>query len=195
MTMDRIGGSTTTYSLLPSEDNLATALGGDVTAQIAASMLHSAREARDAASDARHATEAQIAKEEKEQIRHMREQADRIRSAGYWEAGSAFVGSGLQFVGAALGPETATGKSLHAGGDMTKAAGQVFATSDRFAASIHEQGATRAEQIADTEKRSFSEIDAATDEARDLARTALDMLRDARQGENEANRSTLYLRG
>jgi hypothetical protein len=57
MTMNRIDGSTTTYSLLPSEDNLATALGGDVTAQIAASMLHSAREARDAASDARHATE------------------------------------------------------------------------------------------------------------------------------------------
>jgi methyl-accepting chemotaxis protein len=78
---------------------------------------------------------------------------------------------------------------------MTKAAGQMFATSDRFAASVHEQGATRAEQIADGGKRSLQAIDAATDEARDLARSAMDMLRDARQGENEANQSTRYLRG
>jgi hypothetical protein len=194
MTIERTSTMPAQYSLLPSSDELAAELGGDIGAQVAAMVLLAARDNRNAAREAQRAEEANLFEQQRAEVEAMHAQADATRSAALDAArGKIFAGSAD--IGAALVIDPQRAAALSALGDLGAGVQDLRASQHDFQAAEHSADATRAGNLAEASARRLDQLDSVIDDARDLKNDALSFLRGIRQTENQTDEAAIFLRG
>ncbi len=192
--------------LLNDQHQIALELGGDVEAQLAAMVLVHASENEDRADQARDATEDMIREAGDKQVSELRDQADDIRSGGFFAAaggvlgGAAMVGSGLHGVSkidltsgkALLADVGNTQKIIEGGGTIANGLGQGANAGYQGAAAHHEANATSAANDASAAERRLDEINDDIDEARDMYNDGLEFLDTVNQTQAATNQSVIY---
>jgi len=202
MSIDTV--SANAYHLVD-EGNIAAELGGDVDAQLAALLLTSAHDSREAARVERDQEEAQLGEAEQHQVELMLKQADSIRAAGRARgygmiaSGALTVEGGLTALAVDLHqPGTKVGaefeSSLAGGGKLVEGVFDLGATGFEAAEATQRAQATAMGNQAEESTRRLDELSAQIADARDLARTALEFLRNVKQAETQSDQASLYLR-
>jgi len=187
---------------------IAGEFGGDVNSRVAAMMLHHARDVRESAQTARAAEEENLRRQEDAQIRSMHEQADRIRSAGIASGTALIAGGAFQFAGGMValnGPTLASGDlaptakgtqvALDGVGQAAQGTGKLVASHEERAGKIADSDSTAAGHRADAAKRRLDDLDEEAANARELARTAIDFLRDQTRTKGSADSAAVSIRG
>jgi hypothetical protein len=180
----------TTYNFTPDQSDLATELGGDASAQIAAMLLEHAHESRDGASEARLHEEQNLAAQQAREVEMMREQADHIRAAGLTEGVSMMVGGGLNMM--AAGTDT---KALSGAAEVYQGLGKAGAALEEARGQESAAAAKQAGHHASASERRLEDIRTEAQEARELVRTVMDFLRDVGRTETASDQASIYLRG
>jgi hypothetical protein len=183
-------------------------LGGDVNAQVAVMLLSQARENREAADRGRAAEEANLEAQEVAQVAAIHAQADDIRSAGSAALVGDLFSGGLSVLGGVvrLGGEDKPTPSefdrLQARGAMLDTEGRIVKAGADFAGSVFngaksdEQAAeSAAGHAADAAKRRLDDLKGLHSDARDLARAAIDFLRETTRTKGETDRTAISIRG
>lgn len=192
-----------TYHLID-QDHIAAELGGDVGAQLAALLLTSARDSREAARAERSEEEANLREAEAHQVELMLEQAESVRAAGTARAYGMMVSGAVNVTGSAAAmaidldqPGSPLGQeiqgSLAGGGKLVEGTFDFDATCSDFAADIERAQATTMANLAAESTRRLDDAKAAEADARELARTALEFLRNVNQLEAGSDQASLYL--
>jgi hypothetical protein len=192
------GGSASVLTL-EHQETIAEELGGDLDAQLAAMLLKQADERRNMTRVSRDALEKQISSLEEEQVAKLRKKAEEIRRAAVNEGWATIVGgAGTAASGVAgLCGDADTRSALRAfqgGAELAAGSGKLMSASDNFAAGQADADATAAEHGAAAAKR---ELDGLNDEARDareLRRTALEMLAETNRSRAAAYQAALLQR-
>lgn len=180
----------TTYNFSADQSELAAELGGDVSAQIAATLMVSARESRDGAREARINEEQHLEAQQARQVEMMMKQAEHIRNAGLAEGVSMMVGGGLNMVGAGTGD-----KAFNAGAEIYQGYGKGVAGVEDAEAQRCAAAATQAGNQSSAAERRLDDIRTQTQEATELVRSVIDFLRDAGKTESATDQAGIYLRG
>jgi hypothetical protein len=187
-------------------DALASELGGDINAQVAAMVMIAGREKRAQIQQSRRAEERLIESMEDQQVDEMRQQAEDIRSAGRWEGLGTIVGGGLtigagaaQIVGATKAGEAAEewkGGATMANGaaSVAEGGGKVIASGYEKSAKMHEAEATAADNTAAAARRRLEDLRDEAKSAEEDQRSAIDFLRDINQSAGAADRAAIFQR-
>ena len=125
MSIDKVGGSSV-IALQSSEAALATQLGGDTNAQVAAMMLKHGHEKRTACRQMRHSEENRLRSFEDQKVAKLREQAEQLLAAGQRRAWGKIASGGLQIAAGAVTISSASsaGVSAEAGAGTSVTAAQ-----------------------------------------------------------------------
>ncbi len=188
-------------------DALASELGGDINAQVAAMVMIAGREKRAQIQQSRQAEERLIQAMEDEQVREMRKQAAAIRHAGLLD-GLGKIASGMLSV-------TAGGMQIDAANAATEKAAKVLegeaacmrgyagvaegtavlgSTSYNDAAKQHEANAVAADNSAAAARRRLEDLRDEAKSAEEDQRSAIDFLRDINQSAAAADRAAIFQR-
>jgi hypothetical protein len=194
--------------LFMSGDEIASEFGGDVNASVAAMMLLHAKEVRESVQTARSLEEENLQRQEENQIRSMHEEADKTRAAGFEEGFGLLISGGLQMASGGVsifGPTTEAGELtkgakgtqdiLRGAGEGTRGGTQLLATADKGAADGAKADATDAEHRADAAKRRLSDLKDEAADARELAKKAIDFLRDQTRTNASTDQAAANIRG
>jgi hypothetical protein len=180
----------TTYNFTPNQSDLATELGGDTSAQIAAMLLEHAHESREGASEARQREEQNLAAQQAREVEMMREQAAHIRAAGVAEGVSLMVGGGLNMMAAGTNTPVLSGAA-----EVSKGFGKLSASIEEARGQESAADAKQAGHHASAAERRLEDIGTEAQEARELVRTVIDFLRDVGRTETATDQAAIYLRG
>jgi len=180
----------TTYNFTASQSELATELGGDASAQVAAMLLEHAQESREGASEARLSEEEHLAEQQARQVAMMREQASHIRNAGISEGISLIVAGGLNIAAGSAGDQALSG-----GAQVSQGIGKGGAALEEAEGQECAAAAQQAEHSSSAAERRLDDIRTDAQEARELVRTVIDFLRDTSQTETASAQAGIYLRG
>jgi len=204
-------------------DALASELGGDINAQVAAMVMIAGREKRAQIQQSRRAEERLIQSMEDQQVHEMRQQAEDIRSAGLWEGLGTIVGGALtigagaaQIKGATLQADQAAlavtdeAASIKAGeaaevwkggatmangaASVAEGGGKVIASGYEKSAKMHEAEATAADNTAAAARRRLEDLRDEAKSAEEDQRSAIDFLRDINQSAGAADRAAIFQR-
>jgi hypothetical protein len=199
-TISSAGGSSVAH-FAQSTEALALELGGDPAAQLAALALKMSHDSREAGQAARSAEEQNILEHQGRQIEALHAQADAIRAAG-WARGLAQIGSGGLQVAGGLStlsnlPKTelqavtvgAESKVFTGSADVLAGGGEIIGSSFDARAQEHAAAATAANHRAEAGERRLDGISEELAAARELARDAIDFLREARGIQNSTEQA------
>jgi hypothetical protein len=195
MSIDPTRGS----SIVLNGGNLAPELGGDINARVAAMLLEQSQDRKDYLREARRAEEQHLRAVEDAEVQAIREEAVHVRAAAQSRAIGAMVSGGFQIAGGAVmagseGDAEGQGVSGVLGGlgKTGEAIGEFSASSSDFAAGEARAKAKSAENNSKESERRLGDIEEEVREARDLAKTAIQFLRDVAEKEGEIQRSALF---
>lgn len=184
-------------TLLPDPvDQLSSS--ADVVAQIAAMLIHSLREDRNAARLKSAAEELTIRREGEQRVAKLHEKADAIRTRGLWD-GIGQIGGGALAGG---------GAAMQLGGDKWQKAGKIFEGSKAASSGIGSLGATRYEARqtdldadaehhranADLASKRQQQLDDDVRDARELLSKVADFLRECNGARNSARQQAASIR-
>jgi hypothetical protein len=203
---------TTTYNFTADQSELATELGGDASAQIAAMLLDHAHDSRETTREARLHEEQHLVAQQEREFEMMMEQADHIRSAGLAEgismmvAGTLNIAAGVVTAGTADATGTLQGRagaevgkavstSLSGGAQVSQSFGKVGAGLEEAEAQESAAAAKQATHRSGAAERRLEELRTEAQEARELVRTVIDFLRDVGRTEAATDQAGIYLRG
>lgn len=179
----------TTYNFTPNDSELATELGGDASALVAAMLLQHSHESREGAREARLREEEHLAAQQAREIEMMMEQADHIRNAGLSEGIGMMASGGLNMVAAG------TNNAMYSGGaQVSQGIGKAGAALEESAGQRCATAARQAEHRSGAAERRLDDIRTQAQEARELVRTVIDFLRDASRTETATDQAAIYLR-
>ncbi|HEY8946823.1 MAG TPA: hypothetical protein VIM73_21420 [Polyangiaceae bacterium] len=193
MTISTISGSTSSYSLLPTADEITTTFHGDVAAQVAAMALVASKERQDGTNQARRAEEEHLRTQQEARVEHLREQADELRAAAYADAFGQISKGGLNIM--ASMSEPSENSWLPGAGDIVQGGTSAISAKHRYEAAAHEADSTDAAHRAEASMRRLETLDSSLDDARDLKAQALSFLRTAIQVDAQTDQATIFLRG
>lgn len=195
MSIDPTRGS----SLLLNGGNLATELGGDINARLAAMLLEQSQDRKDYLREARRAEEQHLRAVEESEVRSMREEAAHTRAAAQSRAIGAIVSGGFQVAGGvALGGNNcernaqSSSKILEGSGKFAEGMTGLDAAASDYAADEARADAKTAENKGKESERRLGDINDEVREARELAQSALQFLRDVADKEAEIQRAALF---
>jgi len=196
MSIDRIGSSST---VLGSLSELALEASGDTNAAVAAMMLEHAQQKRETLGQARLAEEELLRKREAEQVAKIREQAEvaaeaaRLRALGSIASGAFGIAGGATIC-AGSGEPSGESKILSASGDPVKGVFEFVAAERDIDAGNARADATAADHRAAAAKRRLEDIHSEQSDARELARTAIDFLKELTKSRAEIDQAALLHR-
>lgn len=202
----------TTYNFTADHSELATELGGDASAEVAAMLLTHARDSREGTREARLHEEQHLAAQEAREVEMMMEQADHIRTAGLYEgigtmtAGVLNIASGVTSAvtadatgtlegGAHAGLGKAIATSLSGGAQLSQGASKYLAETEKAEGQESAARAKQAAQRSGASERRLEDLRTEAQEARELVRTVIDFLRDMGRTEAATDQAGIYLRG
>lgn len=196
MSIERLTPQTSHYSLLASADELGLELGADVSARVAAMTLVAARESRDSIREARQGEEALLVAQQRARIEELHEQARCARDAALERALGQFAQGACQISGALELGGSLPGEGGWKGiGNAAQAGLNAFAAASDFKAAEASTAAVHAENLTRESERRLADLKIAAEEARDLARAALDSYRNLSQTETAAKQAAIRVRG
>jgi len=209
MTIDTTNRTTPMSALLfMSPEQIATELGGDVNASVAAMMLIHAKQMRELVQTARSFEEENLRIHEERQVRAMHEQADRIRAAGITEGVGLMASGGFQIASGIVGLSGTTLRSgeltpraqgtqavLQGAGAGANGVSQLVAAGDKHAADVANIEATAAEHRAEAAKRRLDDLEDEAAEARDLTKKVIEFLRDQTRTKAGTDNAAASIRG
>jgi hypothetical protein len=186
-------------SLLLNGDNLAPELGGDINARVAAMLLEQSQDRKDYLREARRSEEQHLRAVEGAEVQAIRDEAVHVRAAARSRAIGAMVSGGFQIAGGMVmagseGDAESQGTSSVLGGSGK--AGEAImgfsASNSDFAAGEARADAKAAENKGKESERRLGDIEEEVREARELAKTAIQFLRDAAEKDGEIQRAALF---
>jgi hypothetical protein len=180
-------------------DNLDPEVSGDINARLAAMLLAQSQDQKDYLREARRAEEQHLRAVEEAEVQAIRDEAAHTRSAAQSRAVGAMVSGGLQVAsGVALGSieckteAESSARILQGAGDFGKAVMDLDAAASDHAAGEARAEAKSAENKSKESERRLADIEAEVREARELAKTAIQFLRDMTDKEGEVQRAALF---
>ena len=192
---------------LNSTDQIASELGGDTNAQVAAMLVVHSKERSQQLRQARGAEEEHLRESEDREVAEMRDEAREIREAararavgGIFEgimtigAGYFEVASGTQSDEASAKVLSGYGKGVEGAGKAGKGAYDLDAAEDDHAAAMARVEAQKAKNRAGASERRLDDLKDDLAEARELRQKAIDFVKDATQGQADVHRAALFQR-
>jgi hypothetical protein len=161
-----------------SVDCIASQLGGNPEAYMAAIVMKFANERSDAAREQRQQTEEHIAKVQGQQIERLRDAADELRDGALWGAAGGVVGGAVTMYSGTLNlqKENQLATKLAGLGTMVQGAGDGVEGVCNANSQHDEASATAADNRADAATRRLEIVQDDLDGARELEKAALDFL-------------------
>lgn len=159
-----------------SVDCIASQLGGNPEAYMAAIVMKFANERSDAAREQRQQTEEHIAKVQGQQIKRLRDAADDLRQGATFALVGGALGGAATFASGGLGPDTKLGTQAKGLGMFLEASGEGFDGICKADAQHEQASATAADNRADAATRRLEIVQDDLDGARELEKAALDFL-------------------
>jgi hypothetical protein len=179
-------------------DNLDPEVSGDINARIAAMLLAQSQDRKDYLREARRAEEQHLRAVEDAEVQAIRDEAVHTRAAAQSRAIGAIVSGGFQMgSGVAIGTmdcgdaET-TSKILEGSGKASDGIAGLNASTSDYAAGEDRADAKSAENKSKESERRLGNIEEEVREARELAKTAIQFLRDVTEKEGEIQRAALF---
>ncbi len=179
--------------------NLAPELGGDINARVAAMLLEQSQDRKDYLREARRAEEQHLHAVEDAEVQAIRDEAVHVRDAAQSRAMGAILSGGFQIAGgvalaSAEGENggAASSRMLEGSGKLGEGLTGLDAAASDYAAGEARADAKSAENKGKESERRLGDIEDEVREARELAKTAIQFLRDAAEKEGEIQRSALF---
>jgi hypothetical protein len=202
MPIDSISNpSSGTVLMLESQNAIASEFGGDVDAELAVMLLEQADQSRQMTRQARDAVERRLSSQEEEQVAKLREKAAETRQAAQVEGFTAMVGGAATMYGGMVGLAAGDDEDLQHTAELAKGGagfnagvGKLDAASHTFGAGKADADAVAADHRAAEAKRELEQLGAEDQDARQLGRTALDMLAETNRSRAAASEAALFQR-
>jgi hypothetical protein len=179
--------------------NLGPEVSGDINARIAAMLLEQSQDRKDYLREARRVEEENLRAFEAAEVQAVRDEAAHTRAAAQSRAIGAMVSGGFQVAGGvALGgianktDAKATSDCLNGSGELTEGFMGLNAAARDYAAGEARADAKSAENKGNESERRLGDIEEEVREARELAKTAMQFLRDMADKEGEVQRAALF---
>jgi hypothetical protein len=180
-------------------DNLDPEVSGDINARIAAMLLAQSQDRKDYLREARRAEEQHLRAVEDAEVQAIRDEAVHTRAAAQSRAIGAIVSGGFQVAGGvALGgiadkcDAKATSEIFNGAGDLSEGFMGLNAAASDYAAGEARADAKSADNKSNESERRLGDIEEEVREARELAKTAIQFLRDVTEKEGEIQRAALF---
>jgi len=193
--------NSSTVLVLEQPDAIALELGGDLDAELAVMLLKQADQDREMTRQARDAVEKRVSSQEEAQVQELREKAAETRRAAEVEGFATMVGGAATAYGGVVGLAAADDEDLPHTAELAKGGAELVAGVGKLDAAGHKFGADRAdadavatEHRAAAAKRELEQLAAEDQDARQLRRTALDMLAETRRTEAAMYQAALFQR-
>lgn len=181
------------YSSSPPSDELALDFGGDRHAGIAALMLLSASETREAARATRASTESALRAAEQREIDALHAQADAIRDAGFMRGAAEIGAAGLGF--AAGSTQSAVASNVcSSGATALRGAAGMMSSAEEASGKRHEAAEVAARGDAGRCARSLADVSDLQEEARTMANRAIELLRSMQGTRAATDQAALFIR-
>ena len=186
--------------MLERQDTIALELGGDVDAELAVMLLKQADQSRQMTRQARDAAEKRLCCLEEEHVAKLREKAAETRRAAEAEGWATMVGGAATAYGGVVGLAGADEDLQHTavvakgGAEFNAGVGKLDAASHTFGAAEADADAAAADHRAAEAKRELEQLGAEDQDARQLVRTALDMLAETNRSRAAASEAALFQR-
>lgn len=194
MSVNSVGGPHAQSALLMnSTSQIEAELGGDTDAQIAALMLVTSNEQREALREARQVEEQRLSKAEANQIQSMLQRAQDVRSAGEWQGVGCLVGGGIE-IGSSFVNSKRARTGLAGGAEMANGGAKFHASSEQFEADVANADAAKAGHQADDIRRQLDDIADGRKNADDVTQKALDLVEQTREAQSATNQAALFRR-
>jgi hypothetical protein len=209
MTIDATNRTTQPSTLLfMSHEQIAAELGGDVNASVAAMMLLHAKDMRDSVQATRSMQEEALRRHEADQISAMHEEAHRTRAAGRMEGIGLMASGGFQIASgvAAIRGSTLQGgeltpsargnqAGLEGAGRLAQGTGNLLAADEKHEADNANTDAAAAGHRAEAVTRRLDDLRDEAADARELAKTAIEFLRDQTRTRASTDHAAASIRG
>jgi hypothetical protein len=187
--------------MLEQPDAIALELGGDLDAELAVMLLKQADESREMTHQARDAVEKRLSYLEEEQVTKLREKAAETRRAAEVEGFTTMVGGAATVYGGVVGLAAGDDEDLQhtatvakGGAEFGAGVGKLDAARHNFGAADADADATAADHRAAEAKRELEQLGAEEQDARQLGRTALEMLAETNRTRAAAYQAALFQR-
>jgi hypothetical protein len=195
MSIDPTRGS----SLLLNGGSMGPEVSGDINARIAAMLLEQSQDRKDYLREARRVEEEHLRTVEKAEVQAIRDEAVHTRAAAQSRAIGAMVSGGFQVAGgvalggiAGKGDAKATSDIFNGSGELSEGFMGLSAAASDYAAGEARADAKSAENKSKESERRLGDIEEEVREARELAKTAIQFLRDMAEKEGEVQRAALF---